>query len=167
MARALPLAAAAWPLLACFGGLLLLDRTGLRPAADAPWTSVLFLAVLLLAFGALFRALRRLAKARRGEAGELPIAGVLAVALLLRLLALPLAPSLSDDVHRYLWDGRVAASGANPYRLTPNDPDLTGLRDDLWQRTAHRDVATVYPPLALSGSSPPPAPCRGRSRATS
>ncbi len=150
MARALPLAASAWPLLACFGGLLLLDRTGLRPAADAPWTSVLFLAVLLLAFGAFFRALRRLGPARQGGAGELPVAGVLVVALLLRLLALPLAPSLSDDVHRYLWDGRVAASGANPYRLTPNDADLTGLRDDLWQRTAHRDVATVYPPLALS-----------------
>jgi hypothetical protein len=142
--------AAAWPLLACFGVLLLLDRTGLRPAADAPWRSVLFLAVLLLAFGALCRALRQLGSPRQKEANDLPVAGVLAVALLLRLLALPLAPSLSDDVHRYLWDGRVAVSGANPYRLTPDDPELTGLRDDLWQRTAHRDVATVYPPLALS-----------------
>ncbi len=201
--------AAAWPLIACFGGLLLLDRAGLRPAADAQWASVLFLAVLFLAFGALLRALRRLEPSRRSsgraaetprvrqeadelpvaprphrdpvgystprreeadelpvagvpvvapdprhgaEAGrrdELPVVGVMVVALLLRLLALPLAPSLSDDVHRYLWDGRVAASGANPYRLTPNDPELTGLRDDLWQRTAHRDVATVYPPLAL------------------
>ena len=142
--------AAAWPLLACAGGLLLLDRTGLRPAADAPWTSVLFLAVLLLAFGALFWALKRFGPARREEASEPRIVGILVVALLLRLLALPLAPSLSDDVHRYLWDGRVAASGANPYRLTPNDPELTTQRDDLWQRTAHRDVATVYPPLALS-----------------
>ena len=150
MARVLPLAASAWPLVACFGGLLLLDRTGWRPAADAPWASVLFLAVLLLAFVALFRALRRLGPTRRGEVGELPVAGVLVVAMLLRLLALPLAPSLSDDVHRYLWDGRVAAAGANPYRLTPNDPDLTGLYYDLWQRTAHRDVATVYPPLALA-----------------
>lgn len=158
MARALP--AAAWPLLACFGGLLLLDRAGLRPAADSPWKSVLFLAVLLLAFGALFRALRRLRQrvepplrglqpTTRDDANELPAAGVLVVALLLRLLALPLAPGLSDDVHRYLWDGRVAASGANPYRLAPNDPELSGLRDALWQRTAHRDVPTVYPPLAL------------------
>lgn len=150
MARALPLVAAAWPLLACFGGLLLLDRTGLRPAADAPWNGVLFLAVLLLAFGALLLALRRLGWSRREEANELPVAGVLVVALLLRLLAAPLSPSLSDDVHRYLWDGRVAASGANPYRLEPDHPELAGLRDALWQRTAHRDVATVYPPLALS-----------------
>ena len=149
MARALPLAAAAWPLLACFGGLLALDRTGLRPAADAPWETALFLAVLLLAFAALFRALKRLEPPRPKVAGELPIAGLLIVAALLRLLAVPLSPSLSDDVHRYLWDGRVAASGANPYRLEPDHPDLAGLRNDLWQRTAHRDVPTVYPPLSV------------------
>ena len=149
MARALPLAAAAWPLLACFGGLLVLDRAGPRPAADAPWAAALFLAVLLLAFGALFRAPMRLERQRSGAAGELPVAGVLVVAALLRLLALPLSPSLSEDVHRYLWDGRVLAAGANPYRLEPDHPDLAGLRDDLWRRTAHRDVATVYPPLAL------------------
>ena len=150
MARALPLAAAAWPLPACFGGLLALDRTGLHPAADAPWATALFLTVLLLAFAALFRALKRLRPQRPGAAaGELPVAGVLVVAALLRLLAVPLSPSLSDDVHRYLWDGRVAASGANPYLLEPDHPDLAGLRNDLWQRTAHRDVATVYPPLSL------------------
>ena len=167
MARALPPVRAAWPLLACFGGLLLLDRTGFRPAADAPWTSVVFLAVLLLAFVALWRALKRLGAPRPDEpvfGRAAPVAGILAVALLLRLLALPLAPGLSDDVHRYLWDGRVAASGANPYRLTPNDPELTELRDDLWQRTAHRDVATVYPPLALglfAGVSLLPQPLAG------
>ena len=191
MARALPLVRAAWPLLACFGGLLLLDRTGFRPAADAPWTSAVFLAVLLLSFVALWSALRRLGSPRPDEPNELPagtpahpvadpmpsgtpthpvcgralpVAGILVVALLLRLLALPLAPGLSDDVHRYLWDGRVAASGANPYRLTPNDPELTALRDDLWQRTAHRDVATVYPPLALglfAGASVLPQPLAG------
>ncbi|MCY3927049.1 MAG: hypothetical protein OXG81_02095 [Acidobacteria bacterium] len=149
MARALPLAAAAWPLLACFGGLLALDRTGLRPAADAPWETALFLAVLLLAFAALFRALKRLEPPRPKVAGELPVAGLLIVAALLRLLAVPLSPSLSDDVHRYLWDGRVAASGANPYRLEPDHPDLAELRNDLWQRTAHRDVPTVYPPLSV------------------
>lgn len=150
MARALPLAAAAWPVLACFGWLLALDRTGLRPAADAPWATALFVAVLLLAFGALLRAVRRLQAPRRTAGGELPVVGVLVVAALLRLLALPLSPSLSDDVHRYLWDGRVAAAGANPYLLEPDHPDLAGLRNDLWQRTAHRDVATVYPPVSLS-----------------
>lgn len=142
------LVAAAWPLLACFAGLLVLDRAGFGPAPGAPGPGVSFLLVLLLAFGALWWGLRRLGAAT-GSRGDVPVAGVLAVAVVLRLLALPLAPSLSDDVYRYLWDGRVAASGANPYLLAPDDESLTGLRDDLWRKTAHRDVATVYPPLAL------------------
>ena len=153
------LATAVWPLLACGAGLLVLDLYGLAPAAAAPGPGNLpFLAVLLLAFGALYRALRRLgatkprANAGPASAGTVapPIAGVLTVAVLLRLLALPLAPSLSDDVYRYLWDGRVVAHGSNPYLAPPNDPGLAGTRDELWQQTAHREIATVYPPLALA-----------------
>ncbi len=142
------LGAAAWPLLACFAGLLVLDRAGLVPVPGAPGAGVSFLLVLLLAFGALWWGLRRLGAAM-GPHGDVPVAGVLAVAVVLRLLALPLTPSLSDDVYRYVWDGRVAASGANPYLLAPDDESLAGLRDELWRKTAHRDVATVYPPLAL------------------
>ena len=142
------MAAAVWPLLACFAGLLALDRAGFDPAPGAAGAGVLFLLVLLLAFGALWWGLRRLGAAT-GSRSDVPAAGVLAVAVLLRLLALPLTPSLSDDVYRYVWDGRVAASGANPYLLTPDDESLAGLRDDSWRKTAHRDVATVYPPLAL------------------
>ena len=86
------------------------------------------------------------------QLGRQPVsgaAGLLAVAALLRLLLLPLPPSLSDDVHRYLWDGRVAGSGLNPYSLTPDAPELASLRDELWERLPHRDVTTVYPPLAI------------------
>ncbi len=142
------LLAAAWPLLACFAALLALDLAGLGPAPGAPAAGVSFLLVLLLAFAALWWGLRRLGGATDSPS-DVPVAGILAVAVVLRLLALPLTPSLSDDVYRYLWDGRVAASGANPYLLTPDDESLAGLRDDLWTKTGHRDVATVYPPLAL------------------
>jgi len=79
--------------------------------------------------------------------------GVLLAALLMRLPLLALPPSLSDDVLRYLWDGRVALSGANPYALAPDDPRLAPLRDEEWQRMPHREVATVYPPLALGAFS--------------
>jgi hypothetical protein len=74
---------------------------------------------------------------------------ILGVALLLRLLALPLPLSLSDDAYRYLWDGKLAVAGFNPYALAPDDEKLVHLRDDLWQQVAHREVETVYPPLAL------------------
>ncbi len=74
-------------------------------------------------------------------------------ALLLRLPLLPLPPTLSDDVLRYLWDGRVAAAGRNPYLLPPAAPELTPLRDDLWRRLPHRQIPTVYPPLAVAAFS--------------
>ena len=142
------LAAATWPLLACFAALLALDLAGFGPAPGAPAAGVSFLLVLLLAFAALWWGLRRLSGATDSPS-DVPVAGVLAVAVVLRLLALPLTPSLSDDVYRYLWDGRVAASGSNPYLLAPDDESLAGLRDDLWTKTGHREIATVYPPLAL------------------
>lgn len=142
------LAAAAWPLLACFAALLALDFAGFGPAPGAPAAGVSFLLVLLLAFAALWWGLRRLDGATDSPS-DVPVAGILAVAVVLRLLALPLTPGLSDDVYRYLWDGRVAASGSNPYLLTPDDESLAGLRDDLWTKTGHREIATVYPPLAL------------------
>lgn len=74
----------------------------------------------------------------------------LAVAVVVRALLVPVPPSLSDDVYRYVWDGRVLAAGLDPYAHSPDAAELAHLRDDLWQRLAHRDVATVYPPLSLA-----------------
>jgi len=75
---------------------------------------------------------------------------ILGVALVLRLLALPMAPVLSNDVYRYAWDGRVVLSGHNPYRLAPEAAELAPLRDDLWRQMDHKEVPTVYPPFALA-----------------
>ena len=57
-------------------------------------------------------------------------------------------PDLSDDVNRYLWDGRVAASGRSPYDFAPADPAAAGLFPDLASRVAHPELRTVYPPAA-------------------
>ncbi len=80
-----------------------------------------------------------------------PMAGrtVLLVALLIRLVTLVLPPTLSDDIYRYVWDGRVVLAGANPYTQAPDSAELVRLRDERWALIAHRDVETVYPPLAL------------------
>ena len=64
-------------------------------------------------------------------------------------IALVLAPPLlSDDVYRYLWDGRVTLSGTSPYRYAPDDPHLAPLRDALWRRVNNADIPTIYPPAA-------------------
>ena len=78
---------------------------------------------------------------------------ILAGAFLLRLPLLPLPLTLSDDALRYLWDGKVAAAGLNPYALPPAAEKLTFLRDEVWRRLPHRGVQTVYPPLAIAAFS--------------
>jgi hypothetical protein len=56
-------------------------------------------------------------------------------------------PLLSDDIYRYLWDGRVAAAGINPFRHAPTDSALAGLRDaEVWPRINHPELVTIYPP---------------------
>jgi hypothetical protein len=92
--------------------------------------------------------------APRLEAARAPVKGaVLLGALLLRLPLLPLPPTLSDDVLRYLWDGKVAAAGMNPYALAPEAEKLTPLRDEIWRRLPHKGIPTVYPPLSLAAFS--------------
>ncbi|MFG0317119.1 MAG: glycosyltransferase 87 family protein [Planctomycetota bacterium JB042] len=83
----------------------------------------------------------------RGTAPPLPVTVGLGV-LLRGALLLP-DEGLSDDVHRYVWEGRVLASGTSPYAHAPDDPLLAPLRDDVvWPRVTHKEVPAAYPPLA-------------------
>ncbi len=69
-------------------------------------------------------------------------------ALLFRVVAALGEPALSDDVYRYMWDGRVQIHGTHPYLDAPADPALEPLRDENWSRINHPEVRTIYPPLA-------------------
>jgi len=74
---------------------------------------------------------------------------VLLVAAVTRLLLVPGAPVLSDDIYRYVWDGRVQAAGINPYRYPPADPALAPLRDrEIYPNLNRRESPTIYPPVA-------------------
>jgi len=75
---------------------------------------------------------------------------VVAFAALFRISILFAPPLLSDDVYRYVWDGRVQAAGINPYQYIPADPKLEGLRDQaIYPKINRRDFApTMYPPGA-------------------
>jgi hypothetical protein len=121
---------------------LVAAHVGLLLVYDLAQSILLTLALLALAFGALGWV------AVRSRTCVLSTGAILLVAAVLRLLLLPLPPTLSKDVLRYLWDGRVVVAGENPYRLAPEDPLLAPLRDDLWQSLDHREVPSVYPPLA-------------------
>src|SRR5215472_7590076 len=74
----------------------------------------------------------------------------LGTAALLRVIALASPVFLSDDINRYIWDGRVQAAGINPYRYLPVDPALAALRDEAIFPNINRSnyAPTIYPPVA-------------------
>lgn len=87
-----------------------------------------------------------LVQAGRGRAS---FSAVLTVGLAARALALVPADGFSDDLYRYLWEGRVVLAGENPYQHPPADLALANLRDDaVWPRVTHGTVPAAYPPLA-------------------
>ncbi len=59
-----------------------------------------------------------------------------------------LAQPPSNDVWRYLWEGRVQLAGYNPYRLAPSDPALAALRDGSHALINHPGWTAIYGPLA-------------------
>ena len=69
-------------------------------------------------------------------------------AVVLRLLILAVPPSLSDDLYRFRWDGKVQAAGLNPYAEPPASTYLEDLRDPLWEEINYPTIRTIYPPLA-------------------
>ena len=73
---------------------------------------------------------------------------LVAAGLAMRLVCLARTPPLSTDVWRYLWDGRVANAGINPFQYAPTAPELRHLRDQHWRGINFREVPTIYPPAA-------------------
>ena len=78
----------------------------------------------------------------------LPLRAVVVVAVLARVAFLPVAPALSDDHYRYLWDGRVQLAGVNPYLYAPEDARLDEVAFEGRDLVNHPDLRTPYPPLA-------------------
>ena len=104
--------------------------------------------VLMLVQGACY--LAAVALTWRAGLSRRALVAVLAVAALMRLVVLLAPPYLSDDINRYVWDGRVEAAGLNPYRYVPADPQLASLRDEtIFPNINRSDYApTIYPPVA-------------------
>lgn len=58
-------------------------------------------------------------------------------------------PSLSDDIYRYVWDGKVFNQDINPYHYAPNASELNELRDSLYTQINHKDIGTPYGPVTV------------------
>src|SRR5579872_6682313 len=73
---------------------------------------------------------------------------VIGGALIFRLMLAPLSPSLSTDLYRYRWEGKVQNAGWNPYAVAPTDPRLARFRDYGWSVMPVPELAAQYPPLS-------------------
>jgi hypothetical protein len=53
-----------------------------------------------------------------------------------------------DDIHRYVWDGRLQRLGYNPYLVAPSDPAVNGLHTPETRTLNNPDLPSPYPPGA-------------------
>ncbi len=76
---------------------------------------------------------------------------LLIAGMLFRMLLLFSIPNLSDDVFRFVWDGRMAANGINPFSQLPTSimqmPALPGITKELYRQLNSADHYTIYPPV--------------------
>jgi alpha-1,6-mannosyltransferase len=73
---------------------------------------------------------------------------ILGAGLVLRLALLPADPTLSDDVWRYLHDGRAQLAGVSPYAFAPADDATLPFRGPEHPLINHPHLVTIYPPAA-------------------
>ncbi|MFW5874065.1 MAG: glycosyltransferase [Verrucomicrobiota bacterium] len=112
------------------------------PAFDAPGGPRTLWFFLMGCFGLAAVFLHPVVSGRWGGVSAIWIPAILA-----RLVLLPAAPS--DDVNRYLWEGKLVATGISPYAHTADAPEWREHRDAYWEAMNHKDKPTAYPPLAL------------------
>jgi alpha-1,6-mannosyltransferase len=68
---------------------------------------------------------------------------VLAAVWHIEFLRLP--PGADDDIHRYVWDGRLQRLGYNPYLVIPSDPAVKGLHTAETRSLNNPDLPSPYP----------------------
>ncbi len=68
---------------------------------------------------------------------------VLAAVWHVEFLRLP--PGADDDIHRYVWDGRLQRLGYNPYIVVPGDPAVKGLHTPETRNLNNPDLPSPYP----------------------
>jgi hypothetical protein len=69
----------------------------------------------------------------------------LVLAALWHIEFLRVRPGSDDDIHRYVWDGRLQRLGYNPYVVVPSDPAVKGLHTAETRNLNNPDLPSPYP----------------------
>jgi hypothetical protein len=138
-------------LLALLGGVSLLAYLAALGLGDLRKNTPGFEAAFFSAFVVYLGAVAVVLRPGTFAASRLTLPLVVLFGILFRLVLLPSRPTLSDDMYRYVWDGRVQAHGLSPYRYPPNAPETLDLRKGdgtVWRYINRKSFVTVYPPGA-------------------
>ncbi len=74
---------------------------------------------------------------------------LVAAGILVRLLFILSQPIGSDDVYRYMWDGKIQDAGINPYLYKPVDEKLNSLHSEILpSKMNFQNMKTIYFPLS-------------------
>lgn len=76
------------------------------------------------------------------------VAFIFLAALVFRLTLLPLSPSLSRQLARFHWDGKIEHAGFNPYVYAPNNGLFNPIRSPADATLPASGRAATHPPLA-------------------
>jgi len=91
-------------------------------------------------------AVREVFRTPRFSRSVIIIGLVLAAVWHIEFLRVP--PGADDDIHRYVWDGRLQLLGYNPYIVVPSDPAVKQLHTAETRNLNNPDLASPYPPGA-------------------
>ena len=105
-----------------------------------------FMASLTIAGIVYLLAIRELFATPKFSRRVVVIGLVLAAVWSIVFLRLPSGPD--DDIHRYVWDGRLQRLGYNPYLVVPSDPAVKGLHTPETRNLNNPDLPSPYPPGA-------------------
>jgi alpha-1,6-mannosyltransferase len=109
-----------------------------------------FIALMLLA-GALY--LVSVYIVQRYKCGPSILFVILGATVVFRLFFLPLSPTLSEDVYRYQWEGRIVRAHLNPYTVYPAMPALNWAQNRKHPIETGKTTPTLYPPLSEAAFS--------------
>lgn len=75
----------------------------------------------------------------------------LGIAIICRLALVFSFPNLSDDIYRFIWDGKLLLSGHSPFSILPSDAlemGIDGLSESLYVNLNSPNYYSIYPPIS-------------------
>jgi len=113
-----------------------------------PWFAILYTASFITYIFAIFYISKNAeTNGQNNNSSRKILWAIIIFALMFRITLLPATPS--DDIYRYLWEGKLQLNGINPYSHPPESSSLEYLRDGFFSDINHKHLSTIYPPLTL------------------